>query len=253
MKPALFVRHFGSGSPTLLLLHGLGVNGDVWDRFRERLSGWPGRIVIPDLRGHGRSPHAPIYSDEDHAADIADLLPREDEVYIVGHSMGGMISLVVSNGNFPISVRGLFAFGVKAAWTDEECAKLKAYGEAPAKVFATRAETAERFLKASGLKDFVDAGAPVVEAGITKDEMGYRLTADPRTTMVAGTSLQRAFQASKADKQLACGGKDALVTVAQLRAIDPSAIDLGPYRHNVHVENPDRLIGSIPFLAAKRQ
>jgi pimeloyl-ACP methyl ester carboxylesterase len=253
MMPALFVRRFGAGAPTLLLLHGLGVNGDVWDRFRERLGGWPGRIVVPDLRGHGRSPHATSYSDEDHAADVAGLLSDEDEIYIVGHSMGGMISLVLSSGDFDISVKKLFAFGVKAAWTDEERAKIKAYSEAPAKVFATKAEAVERFLKASGLKDLVDAGAPVVEAGITNDKMGYRLAADPRTTMVAGTSLQKAFDTSKADKQLACGEKDALVTVAQLRAIDPTAIDLGPYGHNIHVENPDRLIDSVPFLATKGQ
>jgi len=253
MKPALFVRRFGDGSPTLLLLHGLGVNGDVWNRFRERLGNWPGRIVVPDLRGHGRSPHAPSYSDDDHAADIVELLSRDDEVYIVGHSMGGMISLVLSDGGFPVSVKGLFAFGVKAAWTDEERAKLKAFSDAPAKVFATRAEAAERFLKASGLKDIADAGDPVVEAGLVKVAMGYRLAADPRTTMVAGTSLQQAFDASRAAKQLACGEKDALVTFAQLRAIDPAAISLGPYGHNIHVENPDRLVDSVPFLATKGQ
>lgn len=251
MKPALFIRRFGDGSPTLLLLHGLGVNGDVWDRFRERLGNWPGRVVVPDLRGHGRSPHAPIYSDEDHAADIADLLRHDDEVYIVGHSMGGMISLVMSNGAFPVSVKGLFAFGVKAIWTGEEHAKLKAFADAPAKVFATKAEATERFLKVSGLKGLVDAGAPVVEAGISKVESGYRLAADPRTTMVAGTSLRQAFQASKVDKQLACGEKDALVTVAQLLAIDPLAINLGPYGHNIHVEDPGRLINSIPFLTTE--
>jgi pimeloyl-ACP methyl ester carboxylesterase len=48
---------------------------------------------------------------------------------------------------------------------------------------------------------------------------------------------------------LARGADDALVTLAQLRAIDPHAQDLGPHGHNVMVEAPAQVwdwIGSHP-------
>ena len=54
MTGRLFAETIGTGDPTLILLHGLGVNGAVWHPFVEALR-WPGRVVIPDLRGHGRS------------------------------------------------------------------------------------------------------------------------------------------------------------------------------------------------------
>jgi hypothetical protein len=47
------------------------------------------------------------------------------------------------------------------------------------------------------------------------------------------------------------GVRGALVTLAQLRAIDPSDFDLGPYGHNVHVENPGQLFRSVGCLSGK--
>jgi pimeloyl-ACP methyl ester carboxylesterase len=60
----LWVQEGGRGEPTLLLLlHGLGASGEVWAGVRDLLDRrWPGRWVIPDLRGHGRSGHASPYS-----------------------------------------------------------------------------------------------------------------------------------------------------------------------------------------------
>ncbi|MDB5601223.1 MAG: alpha/beta hydrolase [Xanthobacteraceae bacterium] len=252
MKPPLFVQQFGDeagkAQKTLVLLHGLGMNGDVWQRLLARLGDWSGRIIVPDLRGHGRSPHASSYSDQDHAADVADLLPREGDVYILGHSMGGMVALSLTSGRFPVAVQEVFAFGVKAVWAEDELGKIKTHAQAPARRFESRVEVADRFLKVAGLNKWVDADATVVEAGILRDEAGYRLAADPRTAMVAGTSLAETFHNSKVQKRLACGNLDPLVTIEQLRAIDPAAIDLGPYGHNIQVENPEQLVEAAPFL-----
>ena len=55
----LHVKRGGSGQPTLLLLHGLGAVGEVWQGLEEVLTErWPGSWVIPDLPGHGRSAKA---------------------------------------------------------------------------------------------------------------------------------------------------------------------------------------------------
>ena len=41
--------------PTLLLLHGLGATAGVWADLVSELE-WPGRVIAPDLAGHGRAP-----------------------------------------------------------------------------------------------------------------------------------------------------------------------------------------------------
>jgi pimeloyl-ACP methyl ester carboxylesterase len=249
MSSELYVETVGTGAPVLLLLHGLGVNGAVWQKFLRRLDDWPGRIVIPDLRGHGRSPHAAEYSDRTHAADVAALVADERDVYVVGHSMGGAVGLTLSEGSWPVGIKAVFAFAVKTGWRDDELAKLQEFARRPVRYFATEAEAIKRFLLASGLEGLVDRDAAVVKAGIVHDDEGYRLAADPRTVMVAGASLQRAFQRSKAERWLACGRRDPMVDIAQLRAVDASAIELGDNAHNVHVEDPDRLLNDVPFLA----
>jgi len=250
MNASLHVHRLGERSPTLVLLHGLSANGEVWAGVLERLAGWPGRIVVPDLRGHGRSPHARTYAEVDHAADVAVLLRQGGDTYVVGHSMGGMVALALSSGAFRLRIRGVFAFGVKTGWNEAELAKLKAFADKPTRHFASRSEAADRFILGAGLAGLADGHAAVVDAGIVRDGAGYRLAADPRTVLVAGASVAAAFNASQAPKRLACGRQDKLVTIDQLRAIDPDAIDLGDCGHNVHVEDPDRLCDAIPFLKA---
>lgn len=263
MKTDLHVRIAGSGPPVLVLLHGLGVNGAVWEPFLARLSGWPGRVVIPDLRGHGRSPHAETYSTAAQAADVAALIEGEHAVYVIGHSMGGMIALMLTDGRHAVDVRGVFAFGLKVAWTDGELAKLAEIARKPAQRFATREEAGTRFLRTVGLAGLLGTDAPVVDAGVIADDDGWRLAADPRAAMVvgaAGTSAAEVgafaaatWQASSVPRRLACGSRDALVTLDQIRALDPAAIMLGDTGHNVHVEDPGLLFAAVPFLHEERR
>lgn len=81
------------GEP-LLLLHGLGVGGAVWQAFARRLL--PEFVAIaPDLRGHGQSdaPHDG-YQPLDYATDVAALLAEESQpAPIVGHSLGALVAL----------------------------------------------------------------------------------------------------------------------------------------------------------------
>jgi pimeloyl-ACP methyl ester carboxylesterase len=249
MSVALHVRRVGSGDPTLLLLHGLGANGDVWNPLLQGLGGWRGQILIPDLRGHGSSPHPGSYAEAEHADDVAALIMRAGDVYAVGHSMGGMIALSLGAAGRALPLRAIFAFGVKASWTEEEIEKAKAFAAKPARRFASRADAVERFLAASGLQGLVDKQSAVVNAGVVADGDCFRLAADPRTVTAGGGVLRDAFAGAKLISRLACGGQDPLVTVEQLRAIDPQAVMLGRCGHNPHVENPELLLASIPFLA----
>lgn len=68
-------ERIGSDGAALVLVHGLAANGAVWRSLLGEISSrWPGRILVPDLRGHGRSPHAAHYDYGQYAGDIAELL-----------------------------------------------------------------------------------------------------------------------------------------------------------------------------------
>jgi len=53
MKQLLHVEESGQGQ-SIVLIHGWGFNGGVWDELAQRLSG-QFRVIRPDLPGHGRS------------------------------------------------------------------------------------------------------------------------------------------------------------------------------------------------------
>lgn len=86
----LHVRTAGAG-PDLVLLHGWGLHGGIWDPMVRALSTqW--RLTVPDLPGHGRSPlHEGGYSLPRLADAVATILPPH--CHLLGWSLGGMIAL----------------------------------------------------------------------------------------------------------------------------------------------------------------
>lgn len=243
----LYVETVGSGSPALVLLHGLGVNGAVWKPLVAELRSWPGRILIPDLRGHGRSPHLRPYGVGQHAADVAALLAPGEEVHILGHSMGGMIGLVLASGWFGVVPAHVLAFGVRTAFGAEELEKLRQFAGTPTRWFASRAEAAERFVRVAGLTGLADAESPVAAAGIVEEGGRWRLAADPATVLVAGPSFAGVMSLVQSPRLLACGSRDPMVAVADLRAFDGAAVEIPGSGHNPHVETPAALARLIPL------
>lgn len=80
----------GDGVP-VVLVHGMGGDGHTWQRFARALVRTGRRVVVPDLRGHGRSSHTSSYLFAEFGADVLRLceylaLSRVD---LVGHSLGG--------------------------------------------------------------------------------------------------------------------------------------------------------------------
>ena len=81
-------------APAMLLLHGLGVGGAIWQAFARRLL--PGfAAVAPDLRGHAESDAPPDgYTPTDYALDLLPLIEAEAmPVPVVGHSLGALVGL----------------------------------------------------------------------------------------------------------------------------------------------------------------
>jgi pimeloyl-ACP methyl ester carboxylesterase len=96
-------------APPLLLVHGGLDHSRSWDHLAQALAA-DFHVVAPDLRGHGDSGWATgsSYSLADHVYDLTNLAKSEgfDKVAIVGHSMGGMVSLTYA-GAFPERVSKL--------------------------------------------------------------------------------------------------------------------------------------------------
>lgn len=111
----LFARDDGSG-PTLLLLHGLGGEHTVWNAVVPLLAK-DHRLLVPDLRGHGRTPAPPesTFSFAEMEGDLDALLTRlgVGPVHVVGLSAGGLLALRLALDR-PKLLRSLVAIGSAA-------------------------------------------------------------------------------------------------------------------------------------------
>ena len=89
----LFYREFGQGSP-VIILHGLFGFSDNWQTIAKGLSD-NHLVVTPDLRNHGRSPHAPAHTYPEMAEDMRSFMEQHwmFSTALVGHSMGGKVAM----------------------------------------------------------------------------------------------------------------------------------------------------------------
>ena len=238
----IYCERGGKSGPILMLLHGLGANGRVWDGLRPILAErWPGRWLIPDFRGHGRSLHRAKYGIGIHAADVAELLEQDEEVSIIGHSMGGVVGIALATAIFGANVRRVVAFSVKVDWTEEDVGKAQALARAPARIFASKEEAIERYLRVSGLKGIVAPDSAVAESGIHEEQNQFRLAVDPLTNALGTADFARLAQAAKVPIRLLCGEQDNIASAAGMRRLGSAVTELPGLGHNLHVESPQAL------------
>lgn len=141
----LFYRMYGTGSP-VVLLHGFGEDGTVWER---QISFLEDRclLIIPDLPGSGNSSIVKDGSMESYAKAVHAITAHEKTgpVAIIGHSMGGYISLAFAE-MFPNDISALGLFHSFASPDDEEKKETRRKGIA--------------FIKANGSSKFLEQAIP---------------------------------------------------------------------------------------------
>jgi pimeloyl-ACP methyl ester carboxylesterase len=97
----LHVRIGGAG-PAVVLLHGFGDTGDMWEPLAEILAK-NHTIIVPDLRGMGLSSHPDSgYDKKTEAQDIAAIMDRLGvaKAALVTHDIGNMVGYALA-AQFP--------------------------------------------------------------------------------------------------------------------------------------------------------
>jgi pimeloyl-ACP methyl ester carboxylesterase len=105
-------------------------------------------VFAPDLRGHGDSAWADpqTYSFETHAEDIHAFLEKLDlsDVVLIGHSMGGMISLLYATA-YPGRVSRLIIVDSTMLMPMDRVLRMREFSARPGKSYATQDELSARF------------------------------------------------------------------------------------------------------------
>jgi pimeloyl-ACP methyl ester carboxylesterase len=151
-----YVDWGNEAAPPLILVHGGLDHCRNWDAIARELQPHF-HVVAPDLRGHGDSEWAKgsSYSLADHVYDLSRLIrhAKLEDPALVGHSMGGMVSLAYA-GTYPARVSrlgildGIFLAGSRRTPIHEQMSRwidqLDRIGEREASTFQTIEEASQR-------------------------------------------------------------------------------------------------------------
>jgi pimeloyl-ACP methyl ester carboxylesterase len=229
----------GAGDPLVVFLDGLNATAAVWEPLDAVMAtSWPGRRLLIDLPGHGRSDPLPEYSFGIVAAAVATAIGHTTApVVVVGHSMGAVVALTLASGWFGFPVAEVLAIGVKFEWSPDELEAMARSRERPVKWYASREEAEQRFVQLAGIPP--DASHPDLLAGGVRTVDGrFRVAADPRARSIGGPAVESLIAAATAPVRLVCGERDSRVSVDQLRRFDPDAVAIADAGHNAHIERP---------------
>lgn len=246
-------RH-GTAGPLTLLLHGQGAAGLVWDGVVQasQRAGHARRFLVPDLPGHGRSGRLRRYTPGAYAAAIADLLPVDEPVVAVGHSLGGLIALTLATGHYGVEVSEVVCLAVKVRWSEEEAAARARRAARPPRRHPDREVARAAFARAAGVEGTASGAA--LDVGVATDGDGYVLAHDPATAIeppVPEAQIAAIRRSVSCPVRLVCGDADPMVAPDDMARMGGSVDVLPGAGHNVHVDDPV-LVADVVAQAGRR-
>lgn len=136
-----------AGKPPMLCIHG-GAAHAHWFDFVARGFAEDHHVLALDLRGHGDSARADpsTYAWKTFAADIDAFVEKMDlrDFVLVGHSMGGMVSLVYASTH-PGRIGRLVIVDSIMLMPMERVTRMREFGARPAKGYANEDELVARY------------------------------------------------------------------------------------------------------------
>lgn len=199
---------------------------------------WPGRVVAPDLPGHGGSPPLEGYSFDSLGEAVARVVDAAAELVVLGHSLGGVLALALARGSFGVQPRCVVGLGIKVAWSDDDLGRAAALAGKETQWFETLDEARARHLRVSGLAGLVADDDPAAVRGVREEGGRYRLALDNAAFGVGAPDMTGLLAAARCPVTLARGEHDALNTDDQLRELVANPVSLRGLGHNAHVEDP---------------
>ena len=136
-----------AGRRPMLCVHGGAAHAHWFDFVAAAFTRYY-HVRALDLRGHGDSDWAdpPVYSFEKYASDIAEVVEKLDlrDFVLIGHSMGGMVSLVYA-ATHPGRVSRLVLVDTTMHMSKDTIGRLRDLGARPAKDYATQEQLIARY------------------------------------------------------------------------------------------------------------
>ena len=236
----------------VLLLHGYPLDRTIWNQVADMLAGEMD-LIIPDLRGFGRSDvMAADRSIIEYASDLAGLMERigARKAHVVGHSMGGYIALAFAR-EFAGKTAGL---GLISTQVIADTAERK----------AARQATAQQ-ITVEGVGGVVESMTPKLSPNasvqtIVRDviarqrPLGLAVALDAMAGRLDSTDVLRSF---KSPVVIIHGDADELIPVErgrEMKDLLPTAhyLELPGVGHLPMMENPAAVAEALRFLAATK-
>ncbi|MGB7096202.1 MAG: alpha/beta hydrolase [Anaerolineales bacterium] len=233
------------GSPTIVLLHGLGASGDSWQLQIPALTGEGYRVIVPDMRGFGKSTYPGGGNNPSiMAQDLICLMQllRQEKFHLVGISLGGTVALQIVLTR-PDLVKSLLITNCFAKLRPKRLSLWFFYGIRLILVHLSGIETQAKYVSN---RLFPDPGQKVLREKF-REQVNQSNPRGYRSTMRSLASFDASSRVGEIQTPtlVITGGRDTVVPPAsqvELAKLIPDAqhIFIQDAGHAVTVEKPDQ-------------
>lgn len=243
--------------PPAVLLHGLTAVADVWRSTVDQLTQGHGRIIAPDLRGHGHSARPGgrgAYTAWRMARDVVALVEclGLETPHVVGHSMGARVAIMLA-ARYPTRFRSAVIVDIgPEAWAENIEATARSLERMP-RSFPSRAAAREFAFR--GRAPFAADEEMFFRRLAREHDGSYRWLGSPEAMIAAVRSQRRRsyweeWQAIDIPALFIRGGETREVrasVAAAMRRRNPRAafVEFDAVGHNIPLLAPGRLAAEI--------